>query len=211
MNDSKFIRVNLSVGQWIYHLFLLQILPIFYTLKGFVLFGLFPAIASLFNVFYQWMAFGKVDLSITKTFKQFYKKYFWQANKLGWAFTTVGAVLLFDLYISSTFIQSVLLHHLLLLLFFMYIVISSYLFPVFARYDYTNLTAYIRQAFYIGFASIFQSIAILLAIVVVSVAFTYIPFLYLFFGVPILFGAIAWFAIQGILKAETMSKMKEGE
>ena len=118
----------------------------------------------------------------------------------------VGAFLLFDLYISSNYIQSLLLHTLLVGLFFIYLVISSYLFLTVSRYNYDKLSDYIKQSFYIGISSIFQSIAILLAMVVVLNVFSYVPFLLLFFGLPILFGAISWFAVQGILKAESMSE-----
>lgn len=202
--ESKFINVNLSFGHWIYNLIILQFLPVFYTLKGFILFGFFPSVASTFNILYQWIAFSHYDLSISKEFKLFYEKYFWESNKLGWGMTGVGALLVFDLYISTQFIQSILFHTVLMGLFLIYLVISSYLFLVFARYDFGKLRDYMKQSFFIGFSSIFQSIAILLAMVVLSYIFYYIPFLTLFFGIPLLFGAISWFAIQGILKAENM-------
>lgn len=205
-NKSEFMQVNLTFGQWLYNFILLQFLPVFYTLKGVILFGIFPAIASTFNVFYRWFAYKEYDKSVSKLFKEFYTLYFWQANKLGWGVTIVGAFLLFDLYISSNYIQSLLLHTLLVGLFFIYLVISSYLFLTFSRYNYDKLSDYIKQSFYIGISSIFQSIAILLAMVVVLNVFSYVPFLLLFFGLPILFGAISWFAVQGILKAESMSE-----
>ena len=208
-NKSEFIRINLTFGQWLYNFILLQFLPVLYTLKGFILFGIFPAIASTFNIFYRWIALKEYDKSVSEQFKQFYKDSFWRANKLGWGVITVGAFLIFDLYISSYYIQSLLLHTLLVGLFFIYLVISSYLFVTFSRYEYEKLRDYIKQSFYIGLSSIFQSVAILLAIVVVSYLFNYVPFLFMFFGIPILFGAISWFAIQGILKAETMSKKQE--
>lgn len=207
--ESKFMKVNLSFGHWIYNFILLQFLPVFYTLKGFILFGFFPSVTSTFNILYQWIAFSHYDLSISNKFKEYYEKYFWESNKLGWTMTGVGALLVFDLYISTQFIQSILFHTVLIGLFFIYLMISSYLFLVFARYEYGKLRDYIKQSFFIGISSIFQSIAILLAIVIVSYIFYYVPFITLFFGIPLLFGAISWFAIQGILKAENMRREKD--
>lgn len=208
-NKSEFIRMNLTFGQWLYNFILLQFLPFLYTLKGFIIFGVFPAVASTFNIFYRWIALKEYDKSVAKQFKQFYTDYFWQANKLGWGVISVGAFLVFDLYISAYYIQSILLHTLLVGLFFIYLVISSYLFLTFSRYKYKKLRDYVKQSFYIGLSSVFQSIAIILALVVVTYIFDYIPFLLMFFGIPILFGAISWFAIQGILKAEEMSQNLE--
>ena len=206
MNESKFMNANLSVGEWLSHFFLLQFLPILNTLKGFILLGFFPAIASTFNIFYQWIQFKKFDLTIPKEFNFFYKKYFWQANQLGWGLTFIGAILLFDLYVSSQFIQSLVLHSVLLILFFIFLVVSSYAFIVFVRYDLKKIGMYYRQAFFIGFTSIFQSIAILLTIVLLYMLFQYVPFIALFFGLPLLIGGISWFAIQGVQRAEKMRK-----
>ena len=205
-NKSEFIRMNLTGGQWLYNFFLLQLLPILYTLKGFILLGVFPSIASTINVFYRWFVFKEYDKSITELFKEFYEDSFWRANKLGWGVLAVGAFLVFDLYVSSYYIQSIVLHTLLVGLFFIYLVVTSYLFVAFAWYEYEKLSDYIKQSFYIGLSSIFQSIAILLAMVVVSYIFNYVPFLWLFFGIPISFGGISWFAVQGILRAEDLKK-----
>lgn len=203
---SEFVQINLTLGHWVYNFMLLQFLPIVYILKGFILFGIFPAIASIFYVFYRWFVFKEYDKSVAGQFNQFYKKNFWRSNKLGWGIMGIGAFLIFDLYISSYYIQSILLHTLLVGLFFIYLVVSSYLFLTFARYEYEKLSTYIKQSFYIGLSGIFQSVAILLAIVIVTYLFNYIPFLFLFFGIPISFGAISWFAVQGIFKAENMTK-----
>lgn len=205
-NNSKFVKANISFGQWIYQFFLLQYLPIFYTLKGLVLFGIFPSIASSFYIFYKWIATGEYDLSLSKEFKKFYEKYFWETNKLGWGMLIIGAILLFDLYISSYFIQSIILHTLLVALFFVYLVVGSYLFFIFARYDFEKTRDYIKQTFFVGLTSIIPSIAILVAVIVISYIFYHIPFLFLFFGLPILIGSISWFAYQGVSRAENMHK-----
>lgn len=205
-NESKFMRMNLTFGQWLYNIILLQFLPVLYTLKGAVVFGLFPSLASTYNVFYKWIVTGEYDFAIHEEFKTYYDKYFWQANKLGWILSSVGLVLALDLFISSQFIQSIILHTVLILLTFIYIIICTYSFVIFARYDYPKVTSYIKQSFYIGLSSVVQSVAILLAVLVVSYVFSYIPFILLFFGIPLMIGSISWFAVQGILNAEKMRR-----
>lgn len=204
MEQKKFIQANISFGQWIYNMITLNFLTLFYTFKGALIFGLFPAFASLMHIFYKWIVHKEYDLSISTEFKTFYHKNFWEANKLGGLLTVIGIVLLLDLYISIQFIQSIIIHSLLLILFILFLMVSFYLFPVFARYAYSQSRDYVKQAFFISLSSFIQSAAILVALIAMSYVFYSIPFLLLFFGIPIIFGGIGWFAYQGILRAEKM-------
>ena len=207
--ENKFLRVNLSFGHWLYHFILLQFLPIFYILKGAILFGIFPTIASLMHIFYKWIVHQDYDLSITKEFKAFYHENFWESNKLGWLLTAVGTVLMVDLYISYHFIQSIIVHSMLVILFILFLIVSAYLFLIYARFDFSETRDYLKQAFFMSLSSSIQSIAIIVAVIVLSYLFYSIPFILLFFGIPIFFGSIAWFAFQGILRAEKM-KVEQG-
>lgn len=210
MNEQKgFMQVNISAGMWIYNLTLLQILPLMYTLKGAILFGFFPSIASTFNVLYKWMVTKEYDFSIRDEFKTFYKENFWETNKLGWLMLGVGGFLGIDLFISSNFIQSVYIHTFLAVLFFVYLAIYCYLFPVFARYDLLRIRDYVKQASLIGLTSVTQTVAILLAAVVMGYVFFYVPFLLLFFGIPFMLGPICWFAVQGMLRVEDIKLNKQ--
>ena len=116
-NNKGFINWNISAGKWLYNFLILQVLFIVFTLKGGILFGIFPSIASLFNILYKWIAFDRYDLSILKEFKAFYKGNFWETNKLGFLMLGIGMFLTFDLYVSSVFIKSILLHIVLVLFF----------------------------------------------------------------------------------------------
>lgn len=201
-NNSKFIRANVSVGLWLYNFVLLQFLTFFSIIKGFIFLGIFPSIASAFYILYRWINNGEHDLILSHTFNSYYKKYFKETNQLGWSMTGIGLLLVVDLYISSQYIQSILFHSVLIGLIFVYIVVCSYLFTVFARYDYPKLTLYFKQSFFIGLTSIAQSLAIIVAVIVMSYLFEAVPFMFLFFGIPVMIGIISWFAVQGIHKAE---------
>lgn len=202
--EQKFIQVNLSFGQWIYNFMALQILALFYILKGAIIFGLFPTISSLMHIFYKWIVHQDYDLSIPKEFKTFYHDSFWESNKIGWLLTFTGSVLWIDLYISYHYIQSVIIHSILLILFILFLIVSAYLFPIYVRFSFSKLKDYLKQAFFISLSSFIQSLAIIVSLIVMSYIFYSILFIMLFFGIPILFGSIAWFAFQGILRAEKM-------
>lgn len=203
-NSNKLMHVNLSIGQWLYNFFMLQLLFIVYTLKGIVVLGIFPSIASLFHVFYKWIIKDETDLSTRKEFHEFYHRYFWSTNFLGGSMMGTALLLGVDWYVSKNYIQSSIFHTFLLLLIFIYLSTFFYLFPVFARYAFDKKRDYIKQAFYIALSSIIQTAAIWVALVVLTYLFYYIPFLMLFFGIPVTIGVIAWFALQGIEKAELM-------
>ena len=49
--DNRFINFIIKTGQIIYDLFLLQVLWIFYSLKGFIFLGVFPATISIVNIY----------------------------------------------------------------------------------------------------------------------------------------------------------------
>ena len=207
--EQKFIQVNLSFGQWIFNFIALQFIAFFYILKGAIIFGLFPTISSLMHIFYKWLVHQEYDLSITKEFKAFYQENFWESNKLGWLLTLIGSVLWIDLYISYHFIQSMIIHSLLLILFLLFLILSAYLFPVYARFSFRKIRDYLKQAFFISLSSFIQSTAIIVAVIVTSYIFYSIPFILLFFGIPLFSGSMSWFAFQGILRAEKM-KLDQG-
>ena len=207
--EQRFIQVNLSFGQWIYNFITIQFIALFYILKGAIIFGIFPTVASLVHIFYKWIVHQEFDLSITKEFKAFYQKSFWESNKLGWLLTCIGSILMVDLYISYHFIQSMIIHSLLLILFIVFLIVATYLFPVYARFAFSQTSDYLRQAFFISLSSFIQSAAIIVAVIVMSYIFYSIPFILLFFGIPIFFGSMSWFGFQGILRAEKM-KLDQG-
>lgn len=204
MNESSFLNKNVAFGRWIYNLFSLHFFILIYSLKGFVIFGLPPAVAATFHIMYRWIVYREYDIVISKEFSVFYAENFWKANKIGWLL--MGGSLLFmgDLMISKQMIQSQIIHILLVILFIVFLLLSAYIFPVFVRYDYHSLFAYIRQSFFIGIASLPQSIAIFVLGVLLYNVFHWIPFIALFFGAPLFIGGISWFAFQGILKAEAL-------
>lgn len=204
-NNKEHLKLNLAFGQWIYSFFILQVLSIFYSLRGGIILGVFPSVSSIFYIFYEWIHHKKYDLSIGSEFSKFYHKYFWETNKLGWIMLGVGGVLSVDFYISRQLIKSLFIHYIVLMMIGIYLLIFLYLFPVFARYSLKTVQ-YIKQSFFISFSSISQSIAMALATFIMIYLFYSVPFLFLFFGIPLLLLPIGWFATQGILRAERSKK-----
>ena len=204
MNESSFIHKNMAFGRCIYNLFSLQFFILFYSLKGFIIFGFFPAVAATFQVMYRWIVYREYDIVISKQFSIFYAENFWKANKIGWLLTGSALLLAGDLMISKQMIQSPIIHTVLVIVFIIFLLLGAYIFPVFVRYDYHALIVYFKQSFFIGIASLPQSIAIFILGTLLYKVFHWIPFVALFFGAPMLIGGISWFAFQGILKAEAL-------
>lgn len=198
---QQFTDLNISVGQWLYNFFLLQVFFIIYSIRGLLIFGIFPALASIFNVFYKWIKFDYYDLDIRKEFTSFYKMNFWETNRLGYILTLIGLFLVVDLYISSRFIQSFLFHTVLVIFFIIWLSIFLYFYSIYARYDLSPMN-YFKQSFFIAMGSINQTFATLLSVLLVIYLFSYFPFLFLFFGIPLFFGPVAWFTIQGMNQIE---------
>lgn len=206
MKENKgYIKWNIEVGQWIYSLFLLQVLTILYALRGLLVLGFFPAVASGVHVFYKWFQHKEFDLSISREFREYYHRYFWESNKTGWMMCGIGIVLAVDYFISQQYIRSMALHYILLLIIGIYIAVFLYLFPVAVRYDLAT-RHYLKQAFFVALTSMAQTIsAFLIAFIVIYMLYL-IPFIGLFFGIPLLLGGISWFTIQGMQKAEEAKK-----
>ena len=106
-NNSKFIKTNVSVGLWLYNLILLHFLTLLSVIKGFILLGVFPSLASSFYILYRWINNGEYDLSLIHEFNTYYKKCFKKANQLGWSMTGIGLLLVVEKLLDpETFSQS---------------------------------------------------------------------------------------------------------
>lgn len=85
----------------IYYLAKLNIFFWAYTVRGCVIFGLFPSLAALIEV----VSIGdiqEVSVRVKKAYKVSYKKHFYRANKLGAVLTLSGLILLSNYLVMSS-------------------------------------------------------------------------------------------------------------
>jgi len=199
--NNRFLKVVTSLGLAIYNLFLLQILWIFYSLKGFLFLGIFPAGVSVANILYNWFDEDKRN-TIASDFKETYSSKFKKSNQLGYIFLLVFVILYIDLRISNIFIQSIIVHTLLLFLTLLAVSVTVYGFVVIVRYNYSSLKNILRQSFFIALSVPIYTVAALVGLILVSYLLYNYVFLFLFFGIPLFLIPIVWFTYKGALKAE---------
>ncbi|KAF1302119.1 DUF624 domain-containing protein [Enterococcus saccharolyticus] len=205
MKEMKgIIKGSYVLGQRIIDGLILQFLFIVYTLRGGIVLGFFPALASVFQVIY--LALTHKGGKFKSTFQESYKENFRISNQLGFTALTVCLFLWVDLRISGNYIQVPILHYLLILLFILALGTSLFLFPVVCRYSLTYVE-YLRQAAILFFTNLIEAIAILVGVFLVVWLYVIFPILLIIAGVPLLLFPIIWFALQAMIKTERKVEM----
>ncbi|MCP3739475.1 YesL family protein [Rossellomorea sp. BNER] len=102
MGGSSFSEKVYEGTGWLVKLVYVQLLFLLFTSLGFVLFGLFPASAALFAIVRQWLL-GKHDVSLFRTFWNYFKEYFVQANVLGWFLSIASVAITFYFFMFREF------------------------------------------------------------------------------------------------------------
>ena len=202
MKEMKgIIKGSYVLGQTIIDGLHLQLLFLLYTLRGGIIFGLFPALASVFQVIYLFLIRGKDSVKIKESFQQFYKQYFKMSNYLGYTLAGMGLFLGFDLRVSKTFIHSALIHYGLILLLVLFLGACLFVFPVLCRYELTY-RQYLRQSVGLFFTNIIESIAMLFGTFLVLSIYVAFPILLVIAGVPLFVFPSIWFGLQAMKKME---------
>lgn len=192
-----------NIGDWLGKLIYLHFLWILFTVAGLGIFGVFPATAAVYSQMYQWIKEG-TDMPIFKSFYEVYKQNFLKSNGLGIILISAFAFLYIDIRISRQFIQSYPVHYFLLTLGFILLVISIYLFTIFNRYDLSVLQHF-KQAFLIAVASPFETIAMILSLIILIYIFSHLPVLLFLMGTSMIIFPLVWFGYRACLKVEEQS------
>ncbi|WP_413379938.1 YesL family protein [Alkalihalobacillus sp. 1P02AB] len=213
LNQGGFMGGFYRISEWIMRLAYINLLWIFFTLIGFVVFGWMPATVAMFTVIRRWFM-GETDVSIFKLFFTTYKKEFIKANLLGVLVGVVGYIL----YIDFQFINHVsgvlqlILTFVFVMVGFFYFVAVAYLIPVFVHYD-LKFFQYIKNAFLIGLLSPLMTIILVITLSLTYYVFWLVPGLIPVFGVSV-FGCImmgtAYFAFKRLeTRKQKAQELKE--
>ncbi|MCJ7840604.1 DUF624 domain-containing protein [Lederbergia sp. NSJ-179] len=189
-----------EIGNGLAKLIYLHLLWVLFTCLGLGVLGLFPATTALFSVIHKSMERNMKD-SLFQTFFGAYKSQFLQANGFGLIMTALGLFLYWDLTISKQVIQSAFLHVILLIFCFLYFITALYFFPVFARYQLKGFQ-YMKQAFLVAIIRPFETIAMILCLLIHYYVFIFVPVLYVFMGAAMLAYPLMWFAYRAFLGIE---------
>lgn len=206
--NKQLYRFSYQLGDWLLLLIKLQFICLFYIVRGGILLGIFPAVATVMDYFLLVFQKKEVPVRIYPWFRQTYHAHFKTTNELGYILFAIIAFLWIDLRISSTFLQNSLIHFVLTLFFLSSILIGIYLFPVYLRYQLRNLQ-YFKLSFMLMLISIPQTLAIVLGVFVASVIATFFPILVITAFIPMVIFPISWFTFQAMQRAEKKSTVTE--
>jgi len=193
--------LSYRLGDYLLMVIRLHFLWFFFVLRGGIIFGFFPATATVIRYFFKLFAKKLLPAELYNWFKQQTAKNFWRSNQLGLLQMAILLLLWIELRISSTFLQNAFLHFGLTVLFISGLLISFYLLPVFVRY-HLPFWVYFRNAFLLMIVSVPQTIAMILGVFLVTFAATFLPILLFIAFIPLLLWPISWFAYQAIQKTE---------
>ena len=208
---NKFISIITNIGNWVSNFFFLHLLWLVYSLRGFIILGIFPSTAAVSQVMYKWFDTKEKTFKVREQFDKAYKEYFKLANQIGYIVLLVFGMLYVDLRVSNVFIQSIILHTFLLFITLLALCISFFLFTIMIRYEF-SLKNIFKQSFFVALSvPIYSVSAVVGLILTLSLMKNYI-FLAFFFGISLLFLPIVWFTYTGVKKAEERrnEELREG-
>ncbi|WP_010283706.1 YesL family protein [Bacillus timonensis] len=174
-----------SLCNWIARLAYLNLLWIFFTLSGLVVFGFFPATIAMLATLRQFLI--KNHPPVFKTFWHYYKKEFISSNKLGVIIVVIG----FILYMNINFLQTTsnevasFLFYSSLMMSCIYILIICYTLASYVEFEQT-LGTHLKNALLITIYSPIPSLLIIFGFAAVYFAVTNISGLGFFFSVSLL-------------------------
>jgi len=181
----------------------LQLIFFLKMLKGGVIFGIFPAILTLYRI----LSFSVEEktlqiIHIKEELDNVSKKEFMQVNIFGWLSMLMIFLLGMNFYISENFIKIPAFHFLTILMLVLVIGTSLYLLPILAKYE-LPMKQYILQAFILNIISIFDSIAIFIGIFI-ALVFCLLPPIGFFAGIPLILLPYVWFTKSSMKRLETV-------
>lgn len=167
--------------EWIMNLLLLNVLFIFFSLAGLLVFGISPAITSM-SIIFKRLYVGQ-DVPILKTFYHLFKREFVQSNKFGLIYGYLCFVLVLNFLFVQTLPEAIQTVAMLVLIVLTLVVVCSllYVFPLHTHFKST-LRSLVKNSFILAFAFLPRTIFTLLAILAVIVLCIYEPILLFLLG-----------------------------
>lgn len=196
---TKIIHYTLIIGDFLLYLFKLHILSIIHILRGGIIFGFFPSIISIWELYFE--NFKYKTYTFPRSFSKIWNNYIKSANFLGYFSVGFIVFFIFDIHLSINYLKNDLLSAFLLAILLIIIGWAMFLFPSLIRYNLT-ISQHIKQAFFLLLCSIPEFIAAILGEVCIIFIFIFFPILFLFGALPLLILPIAWFTYQAVIKLE---------
>ncbi|WP_411748251.1 YesL family protein [Psychrobacillus psychrotolerans] len=189
--------------EWITRLAYLNLLWIFFTLLGGVIFGFFPSTTSMFAIVREWLK-GETEIPLFSTFWKHFKEEFMKSNLLGVLVTLIIVIIGLDIiYIQSTNSDLLTWTYLPLFAFMLlFIMFLFYLFPSFVHFN-LKLGQVIKNSFFIMLINPITTLLIFLCL---------LPFFYLISLLPaigIIFGGSVYAFISMRFSLHAFQKVSD--
>ncbi|SEN53442.1 Uncharacterized membrane protein YesL [Amphibacillus marinus] len=175
-----------QIALWVSRLAYLNLLWVFFSLIGFIVFGLMPATISMFVIVRKWRE-NETDFPLFSFFWTIYKQHFKQANLLGGCLYLFTFLLLMNYaYAGQISTQSWYTPFLFLTIIasFLFIILCMYIGPVFTYYRF-SFKHYLGYSIHIGLANLLHTIAMLVCLYGVYYLTMKVPGLSLFFSISV--------------------------
>lgn len=185
MQLGSFSNAVYTFCDWIARLAYINLLWILFTLSGFFVFGFFPATIAMLATLRQFIR--KNHPPVFQTFWQYYKKEFFNSNKLGLIFVVIGLILFMNIrFLQSTSSDmSSFLFYSSIIMSGIYFLIICYTLASYVEVD-QPLGTHLKNAFLITISNPLPSLFIIFGFAAVYFAVTYLSGLGFFFSGSIL-------------------------
>lgn len=203
VEKKGFLGHMTNAGELVYKLFALQFLSAVYTIKGGILFGLFPSVTAVFTVYFKlFMDKDKVE-TVHPFFKESWKANFKLSNTIGYTLLGLFGFLYIDLRINEELIQSSVLHSILLIIIAIAAFVTIYSFTIISGFE-LGFKDSLKQSFFVSVSVPKHTIASMLGLMIAYELLKQFAFLAVFFGMPILVLPVAWFTFSGLNAIDTL-------
>ncbi|MRG87864.1 YesL family protein [Salinibacillus xinjiangensis] len=207
---SRLMSGLYEASEWISRLAYLNILWVLFTLGGLVVFGIFPATASVFTITRYWVM-GKEDIPLFKTFWNSYKENFGKVQIIGYVLVAIGAILYYDYQFFSEkegpmfFVIELLTGSII----FIFSLVVLFIFPVFTHYKLKTIE-YFKNTLLISLSQLLLSIVMFIVTGLLVYALSSFSGLLLFFGLSLPAYWITWVAQIIFKRLEELKTAKNG-
>jgi uncharacterized membrane protein YesL len=158
MNSGHWTSGIYNMAEWVMRFVFLNVLWLFFTMGGLVVFSIFPATAAMFSVTRRW-ALGEGDIPVFRTFWRAFKESFTASLIIGYSMTAIGVILYLDFryFFPREEMGFLVVKVLLGSATFLFIITLLFLFPVFAQFQLKPFE-YMKNAFLISLSNVFHSL-----------------------------------------------------
>lgn len=167
--------------EWIMRLAILNILFVFFSCVGLIIFGIAPAYTAMIAIFKQ-LYEGK-DVPMVSSFYHVFKAEFFKSNKFGLIYSYLLILLFVNFLFTQTLPAQLQTAAMFIIILFVIILLMSfiYIFPLYLKFE-TTTWRLIKNSFYVSLAFLPRTFMTLFLIAALLALCIYQPILIVIFG-----------------------------